>query len=122
MVAVNTTLSRDGLRTPAARVERLGAGGVSGAPLRLRSRQLVARIRRLTGGSLPLIGVGGVSDADDVWEMMTAGASLVQIYTGFVYGGPGAVLAIHRELAERMRREGVSCLDAIVGSAPDDPA
>lgn len=115
-VAINTTVARSALRSAAA-VERLGAGGISGAPLRLRARTVVARVHALTGGRLPLVGVGGVFDADDAWELLRAGASLVQLYTGFVYGGPGAVRAIHRGLARRLRQEGATSLDQIVGSA-----
>jgi dihydroorotate dehydrogenase len=121
LVAVNTTLSRAGLRTPPAALARIGAGGVSGAPLRRRALQVVARVRGLAGSGLPVIGVGGVFDADDAWEMLRAGASLVQLYTGFVYGGPGVLRQIHRGLAERLRREGAASLDEIVGGAAGAP-
>jgi dihydroorotate dehydrogenase len=116
IIATNTTISREGLRTDAARVERLGAGGISGAPVRQRAREVVRRIYRATGGALPVIGVGGVFDAGDAWEMIRAGASLVQVYTGFVYRGPGMVRAINRGLVERLEHAGVRSLDDVVGT------
>jgi dihydroorotate dehydrogenase len=95
----------------------LGAGGISGAPLRIRARQVVARVRSLVGPRLPVVGVGGIFDGDDAWEMLRAGASLIQIYTGFVYGGPSTVRALNAGLAARLRREGAGSVDDIVGMA-----
>ena len=89
LVATNTTISREGLRTPAARLAAIGDGGLSGAPLTVRSRSLVADLYRRTEGRLPIVGVGGIMNGEDAWQMIRAGASLVQVYTGFVYGGPG---------------------------------
>lgn len=117
IIATNTTISRDGLRTPAARVEALGAGGVSGAPVRARARAVVARIYHRTGGRLPIIGVGGVFDAVDAWKMILAGASLVQVWTGFIYRGPAIARDINRGLVEYMRRDGIRSLDEAVGLA-----
>jgi dihydroorotate dehydrogenase len=116
IVATNTTVSRDGLRTPAARLEALGAGGISGAPLRERAQQVTARIYRRTGGDLPIIGVGGIISAEDAWARIRAGASLVQLYTGFVYGGPDVVRRINRGLVQQLRRAGVRSIEEIVGS------
>ena len=117
IVAVNTTVSRAGLRTPAARVEALGAGGISGAPLRLRAREVVSRVWTATGGAMPIVGVGGIFTADDAWEMVRAGASLVQLYTGFIYRGPLVAREICLGLGARLRREGMRSLDEAVGSA-----
>lgn len=116
IVAVNTTISRAGLRTPADRVEALGAGGISGRPVQARALEAVRMIHQRTGGRLPVIGVGGIFTAHDAWQMFCAGASLVQLYTGFIYGGPGIVRQINRELAERLDREGVSSVAELVGS------
>jgi dihydroorotate dehydrogenase len=117
IVATNTTVSRAGLRTPAADVEALGAGGISGTPVRRRAREVVARIHRATGGALPVIGVGGIFTADDAWEMIRAGASLVQVYTGFVYGGPGIVRSINRGLLAHLHGEGMTSISQAVGTA-----
>jgi dihydroorotate dehydrogenase len=87
LIATNTTISRDGLRTPAADVEALGAGGLSGPVLRRRSMQ-VLRLLRDHDPAIAIISVGGVSGGQDVTDRLRAGATLVQAYTGFVYGGP----------------------------------
>ncbi|HYH82679.1 MAG TPA: quinone-dependent dihydroorotate dehydrogenase [Longimicrobium sp.] len=117
IIATNTTVSREGLRTDAARVEALGAGGISGAPVRARAREVVARIWQTTGGAMPIVGVGGIFTADDAWEMIRAGASLVQLYTGFIYRGPLVAREICIGLRERMKREGFATLHDAVGSA-----
>jgi dihydroorotate dehydrogenase len=114
IVATNTTISRDGLQTPRDDVDALGAGGLSGAPLTTRSREIVRKIRQWSGGRLVIVGVGGVGSADDVWNLMRAGADLVQVYTGFIYGGPGFVRTLNHELARRLKAEGMS-LKALVG-------
>jgi dihydroorotate dehydrogenase len=117
IIATNTTVSREGLRTPPERVAALGPGGISGRPVRERAREVVSLVYRETGGALPIVGVGGIFDARDAWERIRAGASLVQLYTGFVYGGPGVVGEINRGLLELLRREGFGSLDEAVGSA-----
>lgn len=117
LIATNTTISRDGLRTPRERVEALGAGGISGRPLRARALEVVSLVHRETRGELPLIGVGGIFDARDAWERIRAGASLVQLYTGFVYGGPTVVREINRGLLHLLRREGFGSIEEAVGSA-----
>jgi dihydroorotate dehydrogenase len=111
VVATNTTLSRQGLRTPG--VEALGAGGISGAPLRQRADAVIARVRRRAGDGLVVVGVGGVRTADDAWDKLVAGATLVQVYTGFVYEGPGLVARLVEGVARRMAAEGVPTLDAL---------
>lgn len=116
LVISNTTLARDGL-TAAAAAE---GGGMSGAPLFHRSTAFLARARLLAGPDLPIVGVGGVLTGDDLWEKLRAGADLVQLYTGFVFGGPGTAPRILRELLTRMDREGVADLRQVTGSGVDE--
>jgi dihydroorotate dehydrogenase len=115
IIATNTTTSRDGLRTDAARVEAFGQGGLSGAPLRERSTRVVASLRLLTRGAVEIVGVGGVFTAEDAWEKICAGAGLVQLYTGFIYEGPGVVRRINEGLAALLERHGFRTLDEAVG-------
>ena len=116
IIATNTTLSRDGLRTPAGRVQAHGPGGLSGAPLRNRSSDVISFIYRATGGKLPIVGVGGVFTAEDAWEKIVAGASLIQLYTGFIYEGPGVAKRINEGLRRIVSKEGFASLDEAVGS------
>jgi dihydroorotate dehydrogenase len=106
IVATNTTIGRP--ETKEEKTQRVYAesGGLSGRPLRERSTEVVRHLYRQTQGKLPIIGVGGIFDADDAWEKITAGASLIQIYTSLVYRGPGLVKEIVRGLIERMEEEG----------------
>ena len=119
LIVANTTTRRDalGLRTPEAEVARLGAGGLSGAPLRLRALEMIRRLYRLTGGKLTIIGVGGIADAEQAWEAVLAGASLIQLYTGFVYGGPAVIGEIQRGLAARLAASDFACLADAVGKS-----
>lgn len=99
LVATNTTISRDGLSaSSAARAASIGAGGLSGAPLRKASTDILRRIISLSDGQIPVIASGGIFTAEDAREKMEAGASLVQIWTGFVYEGPSAAANICRGL------------------------
>lgn len=116
LIATNTTIERGGLNTPTQAVEAIGAGGLSGRPLRQRSRDVVRGMYRRLQGRVPIIGVGGIFDAEDAWQMMCAGASLVQVYTGFIYSGPGFVGRINRELSRRVAQEGYAHIHEIVGS------
>jgi dihydroorotate dehydrogenase len=95
LIATNTTLSRAGL-APAEVARGAEAGGLSGRPLTARALAVVTLVARETGGTLPIIGVGGIHTPDDATRMLDAGASLVQLYTGFIYRGPGLVRAINR--------------------------
>ena len=115
IVAVNTTVDRHALRTPAGRVEAMGLGGISGLPLKQRALEMVSLIHGWTQGSVPIIGVGGIFTADDAWERIRAGASLVQLYTGFIYQGPTIARDINLGLLARMRREGVRSIEEVVG-------
>lgn len=116
IIATNTTVSRDGLQSSPARIKASGDGGLSGAPLRNRSNEVIQMIYRLTNGSLPIIGVGGVFTAEDAWEKICAGASLIQLYTGFIYEGPGIARDINEGLRRILSKEGFVSLDEAVGS------
>ena len=98
IVLSNTTISRDGLSTPSSTVEAIGAGGLSGDPVRERSTALIRMVRELAGPDLPIIGVGGIRTAEHAQEKLDAGANLVQVYTGFIYEGPGTVSNILKDL------------------------
>jgi dihydroorotate dehydrogenase len=110
VIATNTTIGREGLRTPAARVTAIGAGGLSGPPLRARAREVVARVRARLGAGITVIGVGGVETASDVIALARAGADLVQLYTGFIYGGPLLASTLARDLVRRMDATGARSL------------
>jgi dihydroorotate dehydrogenase len=88
IIATNTTVSRDGLHTPATEVEAIGPGGLSGPPLAARSLEVLQLLKKSVGDALTLVSVGGISTAEDALVRLDAGATLVQAYTGFVYGGP----------------------------------
>lgn len=115
IIATNTTISRAGLRTDAKRVSACGEGGLSGKPLGHRSTRMIADLYELTGGRIPLIGVGGIFNAEDAWQKIAAGASLVQLYTGFIYQGPNIAQEINEGLANILAREGFASLDGAVG-------
>jgi dihydroorotate dehydrogenase len=111
IVCTNTTISRDGL--PPGDYED---GGLSGEPLKTRSLEVLRRISARAGGRLTLISVGGVSTADDVWDRLAAGATLVQAYTAFVYGGPLWPRRINRELVRRLDASGFDSIAEVIGS------
>ncbi|RDH79435.1 quinone-dependent dihydroorotate dehydrogenase [Mycolicibacterium moriokaense] len=115
IVATNTTVSRDGLATPG--VDALGPGGISGPPVARRSAEVLRRLYARVGDRLVLISVGGIETADDAWDRITAGASLLQGYTGFVYGGGLWAKKIHDGLADRLHAGGFTSLADAVGSA-----
>ncbi|RZK22527.1 MAG: quinone-dependent dihydroorotate dehydrogenase [Hymenobacter sp.] len=99
LVATNTTIARPAsLRTPAATVAAHGAGGLSGRPLRERATEVIRYLHRRSQGQLPIIGAGGIHSAQDALDKLAAGAVLVQLYTGFIYEGPGLVRQINRAL------------------------
>lgn len=115
IVATNTTVSRAGLATPG--VEALGPGGISGPPVARRAHEVLRRLYARVGDRLVLIGVGGIETAEDAWERITAGASLLQGYTGFVYGGGLWAKHIHDGIATRLRDGGFASLGEAVGAA-----
>ncbi len=115
IVATNTTIARAGLRSSDRVVQACGAGGLSGAPLRRRSLEVLVRLRRRLGERLVLIAAGGVEDADDAWARIRSGASLVQVYTGFIYGGPLFVSRLARGVSERAERDGFTRVQDAIG-------
>ena len=117
IVATNTTIGRPDTMDPSAQRAYAETGGLSGRPLRVRSTEVIRHLCQQTCGSLPIIGVGGIFNADDAWEKITAGASLVQIYTGLVYEGPGFASALVRGLELRLRAAGFPNIRAAVGSS-----
>jgi dihydroorotate dehydrogenase len=114
IIATNTTISRDGLAS--ANVEGIGAGGLSGRPLRQKATGVVKTIYRHSKGKLPIVGVGGIFTGDDAFEKIAAGASLVQAYTGFIYGGPTFARDVNVRLAQILRERGFSSVGEAVGS------
>jgi dihydroorotate dehydrogenase len=121
IIATNTTISRDELttRTIAATGKSVTeeAGGISGAPVSARSTEVIRLIYEQTQGSLPIIGVGGIFTADDAWEKITAGASLLQTYTGWVYEGPTMVKSVLNGLLAKLDEQGLENVSEAVGLA-----
>ena len=112
IVVSNTTVSRPPLKSSHAGE----AGGLSGEPLKMLAIDALRNFRRASGGDIPLIGVGGIASADDAWDRIRAGASLVQLYTAMVYEGPGIARRIALGLAERLEREDFSNISEAVGT------
>ena len=114
-IATNTASDRQNLTTPQAVLDRIGPGGLSGAPLAERSTQLVRYLYRRTGGTVPIIGVGGVDSSEAAYAKLRAGASLVQLYTGLVYEGPGLIKQIKEGLVRLFEQDGHTSLGQVVG-------
>lgn len=112
LIVSNTTISRP----PLASRHAGEAGGLSGAPLKSLALERLRDFRRATGGALPLIGVGGIATAEDAWERIRAGASLVQLYSAMVYEGPGIARRIAKGMERLMRRDGFASVAEAVGS------
>ena len=110
IVACNTTVAREsvGVSSP-------HPGGLSGRPLQIRARELIRDIYTHTRGKIPIIGVGGIASAADAWLHIRAGASLVELYTGLIYEGPGVVERIKSGLADLLRRDGFRSISEAVG-------
>ena len=117
IVATNTTITRPETTDPRLKQIYAAPGGLSGRPLRARSTEMVRHLYQQTRGALPIIGVGGIFTAADAWEKITAGASLVQIYTGMIYEGPGIAKTIVRGLTQRLAETNFTTLTQAVGSA-----
>ncbi|MGI8648081.1 MAG: dihydroorotate dehydrogenase (quinone) [Acidimicrobiales bacterium] len=115
IVATNTSLSREGLRSTSEQVDALGAGGLSGAPLQQRSLEVLRRLRAQVGERITLVSVGGISSPEDAWQRICAGATLLQGYTGFIYGGPLWPLRIQCGLLARLDRAGIATLEQARG-------
>lgn len=120
IIATNTTISRDHLQTQIIKKTNqpvtAEAGGISGAPLRQRSTEVIRFIYQQTQGTLPIIGVGGIFTAEDAWEKITAGASLIQVYTGLVYEGPWLMQRIMQGLLQKLAAQGLSTISQAVGT------
>ena len=119
IIATNTTIRRDGLKTET--IQATGnavseeAGGISGAPLRQRSTEVIRFIYQQTQGKLPIVGVGGIFTAEDAWEKITAGASLIQVYTGWFYEGPGMVRRVLEGLLQKLDDRNLNSLQDAIG-------
>ena len=98
VIATNTTITREGLSTDAKEIERIGNGGLSGKPLAARSNEVISFLRLRLGKNYPIIGVGGIMSSDDALAKISAGADLIQVYTGFVYEGPGFVKKLNEAI------------------------
>jgi dihydroorotate dehydrogenase len=101
IIATNTTISRNELTTPSDVVTRMGAGGLSGKPLTARSTEVIRYLHDRLGEAIPIIGVGGIHTKEDALEKLDAGASLIQLYTGFIYEGPALIEDIKQALIDR---------------------
>jgi dihydroorotate dehydrogenase len=121
IIATNTSIARRNLKTTTlpttGKLLTEEAGGISGQPLRLRSTEVIRLIYQTTDGKLPIVGVGGIFNADDAWEKITAGASLIQIYTGLIYEGPLVVRQILEGLVQKLDEIGLDNISQAVGIA-----
>jgi len=116
IIATNTTIARPGLTSDPAQVAAAGPGGLSGAPLRPRALEVLRRLHARAGDRLVLIAAGGIETADDAWERIAAGATLVQGYTGFIYGGPRWPRRVQDGLARRARAAGLASISEARGT------
>jgi dihydroorotate dehydrogenase len=119
IVAVNTTVDRSGLVASRDAAASVDGGGVSGAPLKTRALEVLKRLYARVGDDLVLISVGGIETPDDAWERILAGATLVQAYTGFIYGGPAWPRRMNAALARRVHEAGRSSIQELVGAGVD---
>ncbi|MCA1708438.1 MAG: quinone-dependent dihydroorotate dehydrogenase [Actinobacteria bacterium] len=121
IIAVNTTEDRSCLKSPSGAGASSGAGGISGAPLKARALEVLERLYARVGDRCVLVSVGGIETADDAWQRIRSGATLVQSHTGFIYGGPLWPWRINRGLAERARASGARSVQAMVGASAPAP-
>jgi dihydroorotate dehydrogenase len=119
IIATNTTIRRDQLKTTTIAGKPIDqeAGGISGKPVRSRATEVIRLIYQETQGKLPIVGVGGIFTADDAWEKITAGASLLQVYTGWIYEGPGMVKRVLTGLQAKLEAQGLSHITDAIGIA-----
>ncbi|MBD3882673.1 quinone-dependent dihydroorotate dehydrogenase [Phormidium tenue FACHB-886] len=119
IIATNTTIRRDRLKTAWVNGNPIveEGGGISGAPLRQRSTEVIQFIYEKTNGTLPIVGVGGVFTAEDAWEKITAGASLLQVYTGWIYEGPWMVRRVLEGVSQKLEAAGLESLEEGIGLA-----
>lgn len=116
VIATNTTIERSGLATSASEVENIGAGGLSGPPVKKRSTEVIRFLRKNLPQEIDIIGVGGIVNGDDAYEKIRAGACALQIYTGLIYRGPNTVFGILKELNQRIKQEGFTELIQAIGT------
>jgi dihydroorotate dehydrogenase len=121
IVAVNTTVDRSVLTGTSPRAASFEGGGISGAPLRVRATEVLRSIRKTAGNRLVVISVGGVENAEDVWERISAGATLVQVHTAFIYEGPAWPRRINRDLARKVRAAGLGSIQELIGGDERGP-
>jgi dihydroorotate dehydrogenase len=112
IIATNTTIGREGL----SHANAVETGGLSGRPLTHRSTEVIRKLYSITQGKLPIIGSGGIFAADDAYDKIRAGASLVEVYTALIYRGPGVLKELHRGLRERLRKDGFTRITQAVGA------
>jgi dihydroorotate dehydrogenase len=117
IVATNTTITRPTSDNPVTQKVYAETGGLSGRPLRARSTEVIRHLYQQSRGKLPIIGVGGIFTAEDAWEKITAGASLLQVYTGLVYQGPTVVKDLVSGLREQLSQAGFTNLTQAIGAA-----
>ena len=103
LIATNTTIDRSNLVTSEDEIKRIGNGGLSGQPLKERANEVIRFLRQKLGEKFPIIGVGGIESPQDAVEKLKAGATLLQIYTGFIYEGPSMIKAINKAILKEMR-------------------
>ena len=119
VIATNTTIRRDGLNTQVLKETGQSikdeAGGISGVPVKQRATEVIRFIYNETGGKLPIIGVGGIFNADDAWEKIIAGASILQVYTGWVYEGPWMINQVLSGLLAKLEKNGLANISDAVG-------
>ena len=115
IIATNTTIQRPETDNKKSKKIYSEEGGLSGIPLRDRSTEMIRKIYKMTDGKVPIIGVGGIFTADDAWEKITAGASLIQLYTGLVFEGPGIARNIVSGLKKRVASEGFESISDVIG-------
>ncbi len=116
IIATNTTINRSGLKTDSAKIGKIGNGGLSGKPVAERSNEVIGQIYKYSKGNLPIIGVGGIFTAEDAFNKIASGASLLQAYTGFVYQGVSFAREVNFGLANLLKDKGFKSLDEAIGS------
>ena len=106
VIATNTTISREGLDYTKEEIEKFGMGGLSGKPLTKRSTEVIKYLKQKSNNAFPVIGVGGIHSPEDAIEKINAGADLLQLYTGFIYEGPGLIKRINKEILKQVQDDG----------------
>ena len=119
VIATNTTVAREPLVTHPTAVAEIGNGGLSGQPLTRVSRNIVQQLYKRIGNRIPIVGVGGIMNGQDAWDMICSGASLIQVYTGFIYGGPMFVQQLNRYLLQQVDKLGLESIHDAVGKTID---